>query len=86
MRPYNFLSWERDTDDDDQSNILDLIGEEQQDRPYTREVIQKMFNAALDIRVKIIISLLSSSGIRHGVLPDLRFKDIEKMINTTIIK
>ena len=37
----------------------------EEDRPYSKEEIQKIFNAAQDIRVKIVISLLSSSGLRH---------------------
>jgi integrase len=56
-----------DTDDDDDDyneNNSDLEQQEQDDRPYTKEEIKKMFDAAQDIRVKIVISLLSSSGLR----------------------
>ena len=38
-----------------------------------------MFNASQDIRVKIVISLLSSSGLRQGALPNLKLRDLEKI-------
>ena len=38
-----------------------------------------MFNAAQDIRVKIVISLLSSSGLRYGAIPSLKLKHLEKI-------
>ena len=78
-----------DTDnDDDQNNNSDLTtdGEQHEDRPYSREEIKQMFNAAQDIRVKIIISLLCSSGIRHGVLPNLKLKDLEKVNKFNLYK
>ena len=50
----------------------------EQDRPYTMEEVKTMFNAAQDIRGKIVISLLSSSGIRHGALPSMKLKDLER--------
>ena len=61
-----------DTDDDEKE-------ESQEDRPYTKEEIKTMFDAAQEIRVKIIISLLSSSGLRHGALPILKLRDLEKI-------
>ena len=63
-----------DTDDDDDksNNNSGLIeeGEEEQrqNRPYSRTEIKQMFNAAQDIRVKIIISLMISSGLRSGAV------------------
>ena len=44
---------------------------EGEDRPYSKE-IKTMFNAAQDIRVKLVISLLSSSGLRHGAVDILK--------------
>ena len=38
-----------------------------------------MFDAAQDFRVKIVISLLSSSGLRHGALPILKIRDLKKI-------
>ena len=45
---------------------------EGEDRPYSKEEIKTMFNAAQDIRVKLVISLLSSSGLRHGAVDILK--------------
>ena len=75
-----------DEEEDDQNNNSDLTDGEQQDRPYSREEIKQMFNAAQDIRVKILISLLCSSGIRHGVLPNLKIKDLEKVNKFNLYK
>ena len=71
-------------DDDDTNNDNDDNNNE--DRPYTRAEIKQMFNAAQDIRVKIIVSLLSSSGLRHGVLPSLKLRDLEKIDKYNIYK
>ena len=49
------------------------------DRPYTREEIRTMLNTANDIRSKIIILLMSSSGVRHGALPFLKIKNLSKI-------
>ena len=51
----------------------------EEDRPYSKEEIQKIFNAAQDIRVKIVISLLSSSGLRHGAVHILKLRDLKKI-------
>jgi hypothetical protein len=79
-----------DTDEDDQnSNNQDLTDgeeEQQQDRPYSTEEIKQMFNAAQDIRVKIVISLLSSSGLRHGALNIIKLRDLEKIEKYNIYK
>ena len=72
-----------DNDDDNDKEELVPPNEDTtiEDRPYTRAELKQMFNAAQDIRVKIIISLLSSSGLRHGVLPSLKLRDLEKIDN-----
>ena len=63
-----------------QQRQQELVEEEDDDdRPYTREEIQKMFNAAQDIRTKLVISLLSSSGLRHGAVNILKVGDLEKI-------
>jgi integrase len=74
---------DNDNDDDNDNNDVD---QDQEDRPYTRTEIQKMFNSAQDIRTKIIISLLSSSGLRHGALPGLKLRDLEKIEKYNIYK
>ena len=64
-----------DTDNDDYDDELEEVEE---DRPYSKEEVKIMLNSAQDIRVKIIISLLSSSGLRYGALPNLKLKHLEK--------
>lgn len=61
------------------SNNNDLEEQQEEDRPYNKEEIKKMFNASQDIRIKIVISLLSSSGLRQGALPYLKLRDLEKI-------
>ena len=51
-----------------------------------KQKLKQMFNAAQDIRVKIIVSLLSSSGLRHGALPILKLRDLEKIEKYNIYK
>ena len=52
-------------DDDDVEDGEEVV----EDRPYTREEIKTMLKTATDPRVKIIILLMSSSGMRHGAIP-----------------
>jgi integrase len=69
-----------DTTIEDRNDNDDLEEEQQEeDRPYNKEEIKKMFNGAQDIRIKIVISLLSSSGLRQGALPNLKLRDLEKI-------
>jgi integrase len=75
-----------DTDDDDPDLVEDQEGEQEQDRPYTREEIQQMFNAAQDIRVKLVISLMSSTGVRNSVVNSLKLRDLEKIEKYNIYK
>jgi len=84
-----YLRNDDDTTDDDDSynnNNLEEEEEEDEDRPYSRSEIQKMFNVAQDIRTKIIISLLSSSGLRHGAVNILKLRDLEKIEKYNIYK
>lgn len=68
-----------DTDNDDNDDdTREGGGEEQEDRPYSKEEIQKMFTAAQEIRVKLVISLMSSSGLRNGAVNILKLRDLEK--------
>jgi hypothetical protein len=49
------------------------MGEEQklnEDRCYTREEILRLFNVC-DLRMKMIVLLMTSSGMRIGALPVL---------------
>jgi integrase len=49
------------------------------DRPYKREEIKKLFDAAHSLRDKAIILLLSSSGIRRGGIIKLQLKHLKKI-------
>jgi len=64
-----------DTDNDEEIND----DEEHEDRPYTKEEIHQMYTAAQDIRVKLVISLMTSSGVRNGAVNILKIKDFEKI-------
>jgi hypothetical protein len=64
-----------DKDDDNNKNEILLL----EDRPYTKSEIQTMLKTATDIRVKIIILLISSSGMRYGALPSLKLKSLIKI-------
>jgi hypothetical protein len=76
-----------DTDNGyDGDDIREEVGEEQEDRPYTKEEIQKMFLAAQEIRVKLVISLMSSSGLRNGAVNILKLRDLEKIEKYSIYK
>jgi len=75
-----------DDDTDNHNNSPDLTEGEQQDRPYSKEEIKTMFNAAQDIRVKIIISLMISSGLRYGAVSILKIGDIEKIEKYNLYK
>ena len=46
------------------------------DRPYTREEISKFLSIA-DERMKVVILLMASSGIRIGAIPTLRMKHLQ---------
>ena len=74
-----------DTDEDNNDTEDPDVGEKQ-DRPYTREEIKQMFNAAQDIRVKLVISLMSSTGVRNGVVNSLKLRDLKKIEKYNIYK
>lgn len=48
------------------------------DRCYTHEEIGKILNLS-DLRVKLVILLMSSSGLRVGSIPSLQLKHLEKV-------
>jgi hypothetical protein len=77
-----------DTDNDDNDDDMreGRGEEEQEDRPYSKEEIQKMFTAAQEIRVKLVISLMSSSGLRNGAVNILKLRDLEKIEKYNIYK
>jgi len=48
------------------------------DRAYTHEEISKLLEFAEDPRMKVVILLMATSGMRVGALPDLRLRNLEK--------
>lgn len=50
------------------------------DRAYTYEEIKKMLDVS-DLRAKVVILLMASTGIRIGSIPTLRLKHLEKINN-----
>lgn len=53
-------------------------GHYQGDRPYSTDEIVKILDRC-DIRSRVIILLMASTGMRIGALPGLRLSDIKKM-------
>jgi integrase len=47
------------------------------DRPYTREEISKLLDAAQDKRLKIAILLMCGSGLRIGSISELKIRSLE---------
>jgi integrase len=56
------------------------------DRAYTTEEIKKMLDHATDIRTKVIVLLLASSGIRLGAVAELKMKHLQKIQDYNIYK
>lgn len=48
------------------------------DRAYSREEIAKILNVS-DLRMKVIILLMASTGMRVGALPSLKLRNLEKI-------
>lgn len=67
----------------DWDKINDMLPERVRNtyRAYTREEIQ-MLLAHADSRMRVIILLMTSGGMRVGALPDLKFKDIKELANS----
>jgi integrase len=65
----------------DWDEIRKRLGEDDKDhddQPYSKELIQKLMQAA-DLRKKVIIGILATSGIRRGALAPLKIKHVKKM-------
>ena len=64
--------------------ISSFIGENiktVKDRPYTREEISKLLDAAQDRRLKIAILLMCGSGLRIGSLTGLKLQNLQPIPN-----
>ena len=68
-----------DDDNDGHNNNKTELETKEEDRPYTRQEVQTMLKTANDIRSKIIILLISSSGIRMGAIPELKLGNLVKI-------
>jgi len=51
------------------------------DRPYTKEEIRKLLDAAQDRRLKIAILLMCGSGLRIGSLTGLKLQNLQRVSN-----
>jgi integrase len=49
-----------------------------EDKPYSKEQLRQLLDFA-DLRMKCILLLWSSAGLRRGALPKLRIKDLQKI-------
>jgi integrase len=56
-----------------------------EDKPYTREQIQRLLGFA-DLRMKCIILLMASAGLRRGALPYLKIGDLERVSKYSLYK
>ena len=64
------------SDEDEDTITTTAIEGQEEDRPYTRSEIQTMLKTATDIRVKIIVLLMSSSGMRLGAINLLKIRNL----------
>ena len=60
------------------SKFLGESGRKNTDRGYTHEEIKKILDVA-DLRMKTIIILMASTGIRLGAVADLKLKHLEEI-------
>ena len=56
-----------------------------EDKPYTKEQIRQLLEFA-DLRVKCIILLMCSAGLRRSAIPNLRIGDLEKIEKYSLYK
>jgi integrase len=54
------------------------------DRPYEYEEIRRLLDIA-DERMRTVVLLLASTGMRIGAIPDLRLKNIEKISDSDLL-
>ena len=67
--------------DIDWDEIRQNLGEDESDhdyQPYSRELVQKIIQAA-NLRKQVVVGILASAGIRRGALGQLKPKHIKKM-------
>ncbi|HEX6646481.1 MAG TPA: hypothetical protein VF047_04820 [Nitrososphaeraceae archaeon] len=65
---------------DNENNDYKKEEQKEEDRPYSKKKLKQCSMLPnIFVRVKIIVSLLSSSGLRHGAVNILLLKDLEKI-------
>jgi integrase len=55
-----------------------------EDKPYSKEQIRQLLD--LDLRLKSIILLMCSAGLRRGAIPRLRLRDLKKIKKYSLYK
>lgn len=68
----------KDVDWDELRKRLGEDESEHDDQPYSRELIQRLMQAA-DLRKKVIVGVLATAGIRRSALPPLKLKHTKKL-------
>jgi len=61
--------------------IISYVGQptlKQEDRPYTHDEIKKILDVS-DLRMKVIIGLMYSAGLRIGAIADLKLRHLQKI-------
>jgi integrase len=56
-----------------------------EDEPYSKEQIRQLLDFA-NLRLKCIILLMSSAGLRRGAIPKLRIRDLKKITKHGLYK
>ena len=60
------------------SSLVNL-GEKNTDKGYTHEEIKKLLDVA-NLRMKSVVLLMASTGIRIGAIPDLQLKHLHSLL------
>ena len=67
------------------SKFMGESGRKNMDRGYTYDEIKKMLDVA-DLRMKTIVLLMASTGMRIGAVPDLKLKHLKELTKEKIYK
>ena len=79
IQKFKNMKIEHKKDDDDSKK-------KNKDRSYTMEEIRQGFNGCKDIRAKVMISLMSSTGMRKGAFEYIRLRNLEPIDEYGIYK
>src|SRR2546425_5609532 len=78
LRKFLRVNKVKDVDWDELRKRLGEDESDHDDKPYSRELIQQLMQAA-DLRKKVIVGVLATSGMRRSALPPLKLKHVKKM-------